>query len=143
MQSYLGEFENNSGMVSYNTTVKKINIENKKFEIEVCDNQNNTTVVICDYLINAAGIFASDVANNIIGLDKKYIPVTFLAKGNYFSLNKKLPINHLIYPVPEKISLGIHLTLEIDKSIVFFSIIIFFTFELYDTIPLLFSNSPR
>ena len=119
MQSYLGEFENNKGMVSYNSKVKKIIIENKKFEIEVCDNQNNTTVVICDYLINAAGIFASDVANNIIGLDKKYIPVTFLAKGNYFSLNKKLPINHLIYPVPEKIGLGIHLTLEIDKSIKF------------------------
>ena len=65
MQSYLGEFENNSGMVSYNTTVKKINIENKKFEIEVCDNQNNETIIICDYLINAAGIFSSDVANNI------------------------------------------------------------------------------
>ena len=69
--------------------------------------------------INAAGIFASDVANTIDGLDKKYVPNTYLAKGNYFSLNKKLPITHLIYPVPEKISLGIHLTLEIDHSIKF------------------------
>ena len=42
-----------------------------------------------------------------------------MAKGNYFSLNKKLPINHLIYPVPEKNSLGIHLTLEVDLSIKF------------------------
>ena len=119
MQSYLGEFENNGGMVSYNSIVKRISMHNKKFEIEVIDNEKNKTKIICDYLINAAGIFASDIANNIDGLDKQYVPNTYLAKGNYFSLNKKLPINHLIYPVPEKISLGIHLTLEIDKSIKF------------------------
>jgi len=119
MQSYLGEFENNGGMISYNSNVKKISIINNKFEIDVNDNENNQTIISCDYLINAAGIFASDVANTIDGLDKKYVPNTYLAKGNYFSLNKKLPINHLIYPVPEKISLGIHLTLEIDHSIKF------------------------
>ena len=119
MQSYLGEFENNGGMISYNSTVKKISIVDNKFEIDVMDNENNQTIILCDYLINAAGIFASDVANTIDGLDKKYVPNTFLAKGNYFSLNKKLPISHLIYPVPEKISLGIHLTLEIDHSIKF------------------------
>ena len=119
MQSYLGEFENNGGMISYNSNVKKISIINNKFEIDVSDNENNQTIISCDYLINAAGIFASDVANTIDGLDKKYVPNTHLAKGNYFSLNKKLPITHLIYPVPEKISLGIHLTLEIDHSIKF------------------------
>ena len=119
MQSYLGEFENNGGMISYNSNVKKISIVNNKFEIEVTDNENNQTIISCDYLINAAGIFASDVANIIDGLDKEYVPNTYLAKGNYFSLNKKLPISHLIYPVPEKISLGIHLTLEIDHSIKF------------------------
>ena len=119
MQSYLGEFENNGGMISYNSNVKKISIVNNKFEIEVRDIENTITVINCDQLINAAGIFASDVANTIDGLDKKYVLNTYLAKGNYFSLNKKLPISHLIYPIPEKISLGIHLTLEIDHSIKF------------------------
>ena len=119
MQSYLGEFENNGGMVSYNSNVKKINVMNNRFKITVVDKENNTTIIECDNLINAAGIFASDVANTIDGLDKKYVPYTYLAKGNYFSLNKKSPIYHLIYPVPEKISLGIHLTLEVDNSIKF------------------------
>ena len=118
MQSYLGEYENNGGMVAYNSTVKKISYLNNRFEILVF-NKDIETKIICNNLINAAGIFSSDVANTIEGLDKKYIPNTFLAKGNYFSLNKKLPINHLIYPVPEKISLGIHLTLEVDLSIKF------------------------
>ena len=119
MQSYLGEFENNGGMLSCNSEVKQISIEKNKFEIIVEDNEKNQTIIITDYLINAAGIFASDVANNIIDLNKKYIPHTYLAKGHYFSINKKLPINHLIYPVPEKVGLGIHLTLEIDNSIKF------------------------
>ena len=119
MQSYLGEFENNGGMISYNSNVKKISIVKNKFEIEVMDKENTITVINCDNLINAAGIFASDVAKTIDGLNKKYVPHTYLAKGNYFSLNKKLPITHLIYPIPEKISLGIHLTLEIDHSIKF------------------------
>ena len=118
MQSYLGEYETNGGMISYNSKVKKISFVNNRFEILVF-NKDIETIIICNNLINAAGIFSSDVANTIEGLDKKYIPNTFLAKGNYFSLNKKLPINHLIYPVPEKISLGIHLTLEIDHSIKF------------------------
>ena len=118
MQSYLGEYETNGGMVSYNSTVKKISFVNNRFEILVV-NKDIETKIICKNLINAAGIFSSEVANSIEGLDKKHVPQTFLAKGNYFSLNKKLPINHLIYPVPEKISLGIHLTLEVDHSIKF------------------------
>jgi len=119
MQSFLGEFENNGGMVSYNSYVKKILIEKNNFEILVQDSKNNQILITCDFLINAAGIFSSDIASSIVGLDKKFIPQTLLAKGNYFFINKKLPINHLIYPVPEKISLGIHLTLEIDNSIKF------------------------
>ena len=45
MQSYLGEFENNGGMVSYNSKVKKISITNNKFEIEVDNNENNQIFV--------------------------------------------------------------------------------------------------
>tara|TARA_Y100001970_G_scaffold242577_1_gene307127 strand:- start:6769 stop:7881 length:1113 start_codon:yes stop_codon:yes gene_type:complete len=119
MQSYLGEFEDNGGMISYNSFVKKISIIRNKFEITVEDRQKNKSIIISDYLVNSAGLFASEVANNIFDLKKEYIPQTYLSKGNYFSLNKKIPINHLIYPVPEKIGLGIHLTLEIDKSLKF------------------------
>ena len=119
MQSYLVEFENKGGVISYNSNVKKISIDKNKFEILVEDNEKNKTIIIADYLINSAGLFASEVANNINFLDKKYIPQTYFAKGNYFSINKKLPIKHLIYPVPEKIGLGIHLTLEVDNAIKF------------------------
>ena len=96
MQSYLGEFEQNGGMVSYNSRVKRISMHNKKFEIEVIDNKKNKTKIICDYLINAAGIFASDIANNIDGLDKQYVPNTYLAKGNY-----SVSYTHLTLPTSD------------------------------------------
>ena len=52
-------------------------------------------------------------------LKKEFIPKTFFAKGNYFSINKDLGIRHLVYPIPNEFSLGIHLTPELDYSIKF------------------------
>ena len=52
-------------------------------------------------------------------LKKEFIPKTYYAKGNYFSVNKNFGIRHLVYPIPEGFGLGIHLTLELDNSIKF------------------------
>ena len=86
---------------------------------------SSTLIIWCDYLIFNANCWKKNICFLMWqtqlrrSFNKKYVPKTYLAKGNYFSLNKKLPITHLIYPLPEKISLGIHLTLEIDHSIKF------------------------
>ena len=45
-------------------------------------------------------------------------PVSF-SVNLYFSLKKDLGIRHLIYPIPDDFSLGIHLTLELDNTIKF------------------------
>jgi L-2-hydroxyglutarate oxidase LhgO len=37
----------------------------------------------------------------------------YLAKGNYYELQGTTPFRHLIYPVPEKAGLGVHLTLNL------------------------------
>jgi L-2-hydroxyglutarate oxidase LhgO len=41
------------------------------------------------------------------------LPQAFYAKGNYFTLAGKAPFSRLIYPVPEKAGLGVHLTLDL------------------------------
>jgi L-2-hydroxyglutarate oxidase LhgO len=41
------------------------------------------------------------------------VPQAFFAKGNYFSLAARCPFTRLIYPVPEKAGLGVHLTLDL------------------------------
>jgi L-2-hydroxyglutarate oxidase LhgO len=61
-------------------------------------------------VVNAAGLWAQDVARRIEGLDR--VPPLFLAKGNYAGLAGKSPFRHLVYPVPEPGGLGVHLTLD-------------------------------
>ncbi|MGQ7792166.1 NAD(P)/FAD-dependent oxidoreductase [Faunimonas sp. B44] len=64
-------------------------------------------------LVNAAGLHASQVAAAIAGLDPAHIPETRYAKGNYFTLCMRSPFSHLIYPMPNSASLGVHLTLDL------------------------------
>ena len=117
MRSLVGKIEECGGMLAFNSKVIKSSFSNNKFIVQVSGKED--TIIQCNQLINSAGLFASQVASRIEGLDKKYIPETFFAKGNYFSINKDLGIRHLIYPIPNKFSLGIHLTPELDYSVKF------------------------
>ena len=120
MNSLEGQIKDSQGMVSYNSKVSKINFDGKSFTLQVWDQEdNNFTSIDCKQLVNSAGLYASTIVNSIEELDKKFIPQTYFAKGNYFSLNRDLGIKHLIYPIPEGFGLGIHLTLEMDNTIKF------------------------
>ncbi len=61
-------------------------------------------------VINAAGLWAQDVARRIEGLTD--VPPLHLAKGSYAALSIKSPFTHLVYPVPEPGGLGVHVTLD-------------------------------
>lgn len=65
------------------------------------------------YVVNAAGLGASFVAQSIHGIPLSSVPDNFYAKGNYFSLAGKAPFSRLIYPLPEPGGLGVHLTLDL------------------------------
>ena len=117
MRSLVGKIEECGGMLAFNSKVIKSSFSNNNFIVQVSGKED--TIIQCNQLINSAGLFASQVASRIEGLDKKYIPETFFAKGNYFSINKDLGIRHLVYPIPNEYSLGIHLTPELDYSVKF------------------------
>jgi L-2-hydroxyglutarate oxidase LhgO len=61
-------------------------------------------------VVNAAGLWAQDVASRIEGLEN--VPRLHMAKGNYAGLSVKSPFRHLVYPVPEPGGLGVHVTLD-------------------------------
>lgn len=117
MRSLVGRIQDSGSMIAYKSQIKKINFDGNKFSLSV--NNDSEITIECKKLINSAGLFASDVANTIEELKKEFIPKTYYAKGNYFSVSKDFGIRHLIYPVPEGFGLGIHLTLELDYSIKF------------------------
>ena len=65
------------------------------------------------FLINSAGVQAPAVARLLEGFPAGHIPRPFFAKGNYFSLRGPAPFRRLVYPVPDGVGLGIHLTLDL------------------------------
>jgi L-2-hydroxyglutarate oxidase LhgO len=67
----------------------------------------------CDVLINAAALGAQELARGLAGLDPATIPPRHLAKGHYFALAGRSPFRRLIYPMPERAALGIHVTLDL------------------------------
>ena len=70
-------------------------------------------------VVNAAGLWASKVAQAVRGLDPAHVPVTRYARGSYYAVPGKPAFSRLIYPVPEPGGLGVHLTLDLGGSMRF------------------------
>jgi len=109
MLSLQGDIENSGGFVVLNTAVAHLKQAQAAIEVIALDG----TAVVARNVVNAAGLNAPQVASLVEGLDAKYVPPTFWAKGNYFTLSGKSPFNRLIYPVPEAAGLGVHLTIDL------------------------------
>ena len=109
MLSLQGDIENAGGFVVLNTAVGQLIRAQAAIEVIATDG----TGLAANTVVNAAGLNAPQVASRIKGLDPKHVPVTFWAKGNYFTLSGKSPFSRLIYPVPEAAGLGVHLTIDL------------------------------
>jgi L-2-hydroxyglutarate oxidase LhgO len=64
-------------------------------------------------VINAAGLWAPEVARSLAGFPADRIPASHHAKGNYYALAGRSPFSRLVYPLPETGGLGVHLTLDL------------------------------
>jgi L-2-hydroxyglutarate oxidase LhgO len=70
-------------------------------------------------VVNSAGFSAPTVARSLRGLDGKTIPTPYYARGHYFTLSGVSPFHRLIYPVPGKDGLGIHVALDLAGNLRF------------------------
>ncbi len=109
LQSLQGDLQNAAGVVALNTPVQLIRQELNAIEIVTSDG----TRLAARTLVNAAGHGAMALARTCSALNGHSLPTAFFAKGNYFTLSRRVPFSHLIYPVPEPGGLGVHLTLDL------------------------------
>jgi L-2-hydroxyglutarate oxidase LhgO len=109
MLSLQGDFENAGGLTVLNSAVSGVFIAHDAIKIVIQDGAEIRTKT----LVNAAGLSAPLIARSTQGLDAKFVPQAYYAKGNYFTLSGKSPFSRLIYPVPEAAGLGVHLTLDL------------------------------
>jgi L-2-hydroxyglutarate oxidase LhgO len=114
MLSYVGEIEDNGGNIAYHAPFNRAEVITGGYEVH-CPEISLT----CRNLINSAGLYAQEVAHRIEGLSSKCIPMRYITKGSYFTMNARSPFSRLIYPVPNTASLGIHVTLDIAGQIRF------------------------
>jgi L-2-hydroxyglutarate oxidase LhgO len=111
MIAMLGDFESSSGHLVCSSEISFVEVKNGYYEIGLNDSERS--LLQTKILINAAGLDATNFACKIDALKLSHIPEFSLAKGSYFTYAGKCPFSHLIYPVPEKGGLGIHLTLDL------------------------------
>lgn len=111
MVSLLGELESHGGVIAYGAPVVAGEIRANGIHLQLGDAEAST--VVARIVINSAGLEAPVVASTLKGFPALHVPSRCFAKGSYFSLSGKSPFKHLIYPVPERGGLGIHLTLDL------------------------------
>ncbi|OUW03746.1 MAG: hypothetical protein CBD16_03050 [Betaproteobacteria bacterium TMED156] len=116
MHAYEGDLISNLGQIAVKSRFLKAEQTKQNFpewKVWVTSSEESEAMTFsCNQLINAAGLDADAVANQIQSNKKVDVPQIYYAKGNYVSLTKSCPFNHLIYPTPVPGGLGTHLTLD-------------------------------
>jgi L-2-hydroxyglutarate oxidase LhgO len=111
MTSLSGDAENSGTMIAFQAPVLAGRATEMGVEIDVGGAEPMT--LRCHTLVNAAGHGAPAFANSIAGMPQDVVPKAYFAKGSYFAMTGRTPFSRLIYPVPVKGGLGIHLTLDL------------------------------
>ena len=111
MLALLGDAEAHGAMIAFETPVLAGRAAERGLVIET--GGAAPMRVSAALVVNAAGLGAQALARSIAGMPADRIPPLHLAKGNYFSLNRRSPFSRLIYPMPTPGGLGVHLTLDL------------------------------
>ena len=111
------DFERMGGITLLNNECVATEKSKLGFELQVIDrNTGEKFIVITKLLVNCAGLGAVALANSIY--DEEKFKNKFV-KGEYYHYAGPEKLNHLIYPVPNELSLGLHATIDLGMGIKF------------------------
>jgi L-2-hydroxyglutarate oxidase LhgO len=113
MLALLGDAEAAGASLARGAEVTAIGRKDGRWRLTV-KNGGETIALSTALLVNSGGLWAQGLARRIEGLDGKFVPPLFLAKGSYATLVGRSPFRHLVYPIPEPGGLGVHLTLDMS-----------------------------
>jgi len=107
--------EKNGAFIIYEMEVIGIKKNGDKYEVKF----SNGEIFLANYVINSAGLFSDKIAEMVgIDLQKNRLKLHW-CKGEYYKTTKLEKIKKLIYPLPSKHFLGIHLTINLNGEIRF------------------------
>lgn len=110
MASLEKDFIENDGTLGYRCQVVEVYPQEGRWAIEFKNGEERAKLVV-DYVVNCAGLAAADLSR--MALKSKQYEHRFY-RGRYFNLAAKYQnkFRSLVYPVPEKHGLGVHVTLD-------------------------------
>jgi L-2-hydroxyglutarate oxidase LhgO len=111
MLSYLGDAESAGASLALHSRVLAARPTADGIVLEVGGAEE--TSVLCHTVVNAAGLGAQQVASRIDGMPAELVPPLYYAIGHYFSLARKSPFRHLVYPTGRQGALRAHVTLDL------------------------------
>ncbi|MBV8497398.1 MAG: NAD(P)/FAD-dependent oxidoreductase [Gammaproteobacteria bacterium] len=110
MQALLADAEQRGALLVCNCRVTRVVLEEQSLLLAV---NGAEPALRARMLINCAGVDAPALARLIEGFPARHVPREYFCKGNYFALSGRSPFRRLIYPLPEEVGLGTHLTLDL------------------------------
>lgn len=117
MHSLATATEKQGAFIVYGMEVVSIRRENSSYIVIFA----NGEAFKSDRVVNAAGLWADQIAV-MAGLDTKALNIKqHWCKGEYYKTSKVSGIRHLLYPVadPQGVFLGIHLTINLNGEVRF------------------------
>jgi L-2-hydroxyglutarate oxidase LhgO len=109
MLAYLADAERAGAMLALKSPLAKVVVRADGIELHVA----GAEPILATQVVNSAGLRAPSLARHIEGYPHELAPPEFYAKGNYYSLAMPAPFTRLVYPVPERGGLGVHVTLDL------------------------------
>ncbi len=118
---YLKQLESNAirqgVQFSYGSPVIGISKVDEGYKLDLMESSGAVFSFTTKYLVNAAGLEAFTMAS-MIGVNDHDLKINF-CKGEYFRVlpPKHKLVSHLVYPVPSKDALGIHVTIDMGGGV--------------------------
>jgi L-2-hydroxyglutarate oxidase LhgO len=117
MLAYLGDAEQHGAALALASPVISGAVTDGGILLDVGGGESMS--LICNTVINAAGLHAQAVGRSMKGLPAHTVPPTFYAIGHYYTLAGTAPFKRLIYPVARQDWLGVHVTIDLGGQVKF------------------------
>ncbi|HZR02899.1 MAG TPA: NAD(P)/FAD-dependent oxidoreductase [Burkholderiales bacterium] len=111
MLALQGDLEQAGGAVVFLSPVQGGEVTGEGIVLEVGGSE--AMRIVCNTLINSAGLTAAQLARSIRGIPAATIPPQYFAKGHYYTMSGKSPFRHLVYPMAGAGYLGVHVTIDL------------------------------
>jgi L-2-hydroxyglutarate oxidase LhgO len=111
MQALQGEAEAHGAITVLRAPVVAGRVTQHGFALEIGGAEPGK--VSTRFFVNAAGLGAERLSRSVDGLPPTTVPHIYLARGVYFTLRGRSPFRRLVYPMPDALTLGVHVTLDL------------------------------